>query len=173
MAYVFQYGSNTLSSRLNSEDRLKGDARCLGPVYTQDDFELDFNVLSKNNQCAAADIIPKCGRKIWGVLYEIPDQLISRGTSGRRKSLDAIEGEGNNYQRIKIALCYPDGSPVKEDVITYVVRSRLSDCRTSLDYCRNIIMGLRENNVPLEYIEYVKMRMIVNNEILREDIERL
>ncbi len=59
MTYVFQYGSNTLPSRFNSEDRLRGDARSLGAVYTEDEFELDFDVWSVSNQCAAADIIPK------------------------------------------------------------------------------------------------------------------
>ncbi len=173
MAYVFQYGSNTLSSRLNSEDRLKGDARSLGVVYTREDFELDFNVFSDNNQCAAADIIPNGSRKIWGVLYEIPDYLIRRGASPGRKSLDAIEGEGNNYRRIGIALRYPDGSPVEEDAITYVVINRQSDCRTSLDYCRFIVAGLREHNISDEYIDYVKGRMVTNNETLRDAVEFL
>lgn len=57
MVYVFQYGSNTLSSRLNSETRLRGDARPIGAVYTEANFELDFDVWSDTNNCAVADII--------------------------------------------------------------------------------------------------------------------
>src|ERR1043165_4196897 len=106
MAYVFQYGSNTLTSRLNSESRLRGDARSLGAVYAEKDFELDFTVSSITNRCAAADIVPGGGRKIWGVLYESPDYLIRRETSGDRKSLDAIEG--TKYERRRISLKYPD-----------------------------------------------------------------
>jgi hypothetical protein len=88
MALVFQYGSNARSERLNANDRLCGDARPVGIAHTQDYYELDFTVWSKKNKCAAADIVPGSGRKIWGVLYEIPDYLIRRETSGKRKSLD-------------------------------------------------------------------------------------
>jgi hypothetical protein len=46
------------------------------------------------------------GRKIWGVIYDIPDYLIPRKTADakRRKSLDEIEGEGKNYKRVKTKL---------------------------------------------------------------------
>jgi hypothetical protein len=167
MAYVFQYGSNTSTSRFNAENRLRGDARSLGAVYTEEDFELDFDVWSNGNKCAAADIISGRGRKVWGVLYEIPDYLIERETSGERRSLDAIEG--GRYERRKIALRHPNGSPVNKESITYVVREneRQTDIQTSLDYCRHIITGLREHNVPNEYIEYAKARMIANNPSLR------
>jgi gamma-glutamylcyclotransferase (GGCT)/AIG2-like uncharacterized protein YtfP len=171
MAYVFQYGSNTLSSRLNSEDRLRGDARSVGAVYTEDDFELDFTVSSISNQCAAADIVSAGGRKIWGVVYEIPDHLISRETSGDRKSLDAIEGR--KYERRNISLRYSDGSPVDKTVITYVVREREGGIQTSINYCQKIIAGLRENNVPEEYIEYVKGRCVANNPNLIDEVEAL
>jgi hypothetical protein len=171
MALVFQYGSNTSPSRFNSDNRLRGDARSLGAVCTDEDFELDFTVSSVQNQCAAGDIVPGCGRKIWGVLYEIPDYLIRRETAGDRRSLDAIEG--SKYERRIIAVRNPDGTPVAGEVITYVVRDRESGIQTSLDYCRHIIEGLREHNVPDEYIEYVKARMIVNNPGLQIDVHAL
>jgi AIG2 family protein len=173
MAYVFQYGSNTLPSRFNSADRLRGDAQSLGAAYTEEEFELDFDVWSRGNECAAADIISGRGRRIWGVLYEIPDHLINRETSGNRKSLDAIEGR--KYERRTIAVMYPDGAPVDEEVITYVVleNEKRNDIQTSAKYCGYIIAGLREHNVPDEYIEYAKARMITNNPGLRADVEVL
>jgi Gamma-glutamyl cyclotransferase, AIG2-like len=173
MAYVFQYGSNTSPARLNSEDRLRGDARSLGAVYTEEDFELDFDVWSGGNQCAAADIVPGRGRKIWGVLYEIPDHLIRQETSGNRRSLDAIEG--GRYERKTVAVKYPDGRPISEEVLTYVVRDedKQNGLQTSLDYCRFIISGLREHNVSSEYIDYAKARMIANNPSLETNIKSL
>ncbi len=171
MAIVFQYGSNAESDRLNSINRLKGDARCIGMAYTDGDFELDFTTWSEGNQCAAADIVSGPGRKIWGVLYEVPDQLIKRETSGSRKSFDAVEGK--NYQRVGINLRHPDGSPVTEHVITYVVKERQPNIRTSLDYVKHIIKGLRDNDAPDEYIEYVKKRATDNNPDLRPDIKEL
>lgn len=173
MALVFQYGSNTLSERINSNERMQGDACPVGIAYTEDDFKLEFTVCSHKNKCAAANIVPSSGRKIWGILYEIPDYLIRRETSGIRKSLDAIEGEGQNYQRTAIALRYLNGLPVNRESITYVALNRESGLRTSLEYARYIIRGLREHNVPGDYIKYVKVRVIANNPVLRNDIEAL
>src|SRR2546423_5461759 len=42
MAYVFQYGSNTSPSRLNSEDRFRGDARSPGSGYNEEEIVLEF-----------------------------------------------------------------------------------------------------------------------------------
>lgn len=64
MALVFQYGSNTSGTRLNSQDRLRGDAKDLGLVCTEAPFELDFDVWSTSNACAAADIREGRGRPI-------------------------------------------------------------------------------------------------------------
>jgi len=173
MALVFQYGSNTSSERINSNDRLQGDACPVGIAYTEDDFELEFTVCSRNNRCATANIVRGSGRKIWGILYEIPDCLIRRETSGSRRSLDAIEGEGQNYERTTtIALRYANGLPVEREIITYVVRNRVSGLRTSLEYARHIIRGLREHNVPADYIEYVRTQVIANNPDLKNDLER-
>jgi len=171
MTLVFQYGSNADSERLNSNDRLRGDAQQRGIAYTEDDFELDFTVQSKSNQCAAADIVSGSGRKIWGVLYEIPDHLIRRETSGDRKSLDAIEGEGVNYRKVPISLRRADGTSLEQEVITYVAIKRQSGIQTSLEYASHIVLGLREHNVPEDYIEYVKGRIIANNPALRNGIE--
>jgi hypothetical protein len=175
MAYVFQYGSNMSATRLNDSARLNGDARAISAVYTVEKFELTFDVWSRTNNCAAGDLIPLQGRKIWGVLYDIPTHLIARETSGGRKSLDAIEGR--RYQRVSISLRYPDGNPVRDSVVTYVVLAseRQPDIRTSLDYCRHIIDGLRDYSdvVPAEYLEYVKSRMIANNPELTNDVHEL
>ena len=59
---------------------------------------------SKNQKCAAADIVQKPGAKAWGVLYEVPEYLIYRelAFARSRKSLDEIEGEGGNYERKEI-----------------------------------------------------------------------
>lgn len=110
------------------------------------------------------------GRKIWGVLYEIPDELIDRNTSGNRKSLDAIEGR--KYERRTIRVVRADGTPV-EKVITYVVKpdERANDIQTSVEYCSHILNGLRQHDVPNDYIEYVKRQMIANNQNLQVCIE--
>lgn len=57
MAFVFQYGSNTLETRLNSPKRLNGSAKFISVVRTSKKYNFAFTVWSKNNRCAAADYI--------------------------------------------------------------------------------------------------------------------
>jgi hypothetical protein len=161
------------SQRLNGQDRLKGDAHALGLVCTQEQFKLEFTVPSKGNRCAAATLAPESGRTIWGVLYEVPDYLVNRETSGNRKSLDAIEGECTNYRRVPIKLIRPDGLPVAEEAITYLAKQPRAGQQTSHDYVRHIICGLREHEAPEEYIGYVKRRIRANNPALDDGIAEL
>ena len=62
------------------------------------------------------------------------------------------------------------GIPVKPDAITYVVKDteRKQGIKTSLEYASHILAGLKEHEVPEEYIEYVKMRIALNNPSLKE-----
>jgi len=171
MTLIFQYGSNAFSERLNSDKRLKGDALPIELVVTVGSFRLDFTTWSEGNQCAAADIVPDSDRRIWGVLYRIPDHLVEREKSGDRKSLDAIEGD--NYQRVPIKVEKQDGTPIEDDVFTYMVINKRYDIRTSYKYAEYIITGLREHKAPDEYINYVKTRVITNNPDLKQLIEEL
>jgi hypothetical protein len=173
MSFVFQYGSNLSSARLNSSTRLCGDARLVGKAITRENYEFEFDIWSKaDGGRAAADIIAGSGRKIWGVIYEIPEHLIRRETLGTRKSLDAIEGEGANYERIIIKLDWPDGRPVEESVITYTGLARKTGIQTTWDYAQHIITGLAEHDMPPEYRKYVVDRIIRSNPSLRPMVAR-
>ena len=171
MAIVFQYGSNMSTSRLNSSNRLCGDAKPIGIAKTIECFELDFTVWSKCNNCAAADIVPVKGRNIWGVLYEIPEKLLSRKTCGDRKSLDAIEGEGTNYLRTEISLINEEGKRLS--AITYVAKNRNTDLKTSGAYAQHIFDGIEEHQLPQEYRRYVLSRFVKNNSALSQELCRL
>ena len=173
MALVFQYGSNMFMERLNSSDRLRGDAHPVGIAHTEDNYELEFDIWSEGNNCAAADIVPNTGRKIWGVLYEIPDRLIRRKTAKPRKSLDEIEGEGTNYSREPITLRYSDGTTVRDPVLTYIGKNRQKGIKTTIEYVKHIFDGLLEHNIPDEYVEYVKARVIANNPYLKPVLSNL
>ncbi|HYW91761.1 MAG TPA: gamma-glutamylcyclotransferase [Gammaproteobacteria bacterium] len=163
MALIFQYGSNVSVRRLNSRARLRGDARMLGLVKTRGAFELGFTVWSDQNGCAAADILPDGTRQIWGVLYQVPDHLIRRETAGARRSFDAIENEGAEYLRRSVAVSWPDGRPVEEEVQTYMVRDRRDGLRTELHYVEHILTGLLECGAPEDYVSYVGRRIVANN----------
>jgi hypothetical protein len=170
---VFQYGSNTDAARLNSDQRLKGDAQVVGIAHTRNNFDLDFTVWSVTNDCAAANLIPGQGRKIWGVLYRVPEYLIKREASGNRTSLDAIEGEGTNYWRTEIALIDPKDPNSEKRAITYVAINPKPGMHTKVEYAKHILIGLREHNVPEDYLEYVKGRIIGNDPSLKQSVERI
>ena len=170
MALVFQYGSNCSVGRLNSPDRLNGAARVVGIAETVEDYCLAFDVWSDGNNCAASDIVRAPGRKVWGVLYEVPDERVRRETCPRgSRSFDAIEG--NRYLRETIRVQCPDGSVVT--ALTYVVKEPQEGLRTSLDYLRHIVTGLREQGAAEDYIREVKRIAAENNPAIRDGVENL
>jgi len=157
MTTVFQYGSNTLESEINSKKRLNGAARFVGIAETVEPYELVFDVFSNNRGCAMANIVTSHeGKKVWGILYDVPDNLISRQTTPKgSKSFDAIEGEGVNHRRHCLRVRKPNGEELI--ALTYVTlkpTKRLK--RASIDYVRLIISGLREHKISDEYINQVK-----------------
>ena len=172
MALVFQYGSNASPAEMNGHDRLRGDARPLGLVCTQDRYEFDFDVWSGRRQCFACDIRKsKRGRKIWGALYEVPERLMSRASApAGRRSMDAIEGEGTNYRRTPVAVRWRNGKPVRRPVITYTVMNPVKTGATSREYATLILAGLAEHKAPKSYIAYVKRKILENNSKLRDAI---
>ena len=174
MAIVFQFGSNCSTSEINSAKRLDGAAVPIGIAETVDDYELAFDVWSKGRNCAASDIVATPGSKVWGVLYEIPDNRIRRDTTPHgTKSLDEIEGEGRNYERRSICVRRPDNGVI--EAITYTVRpaSLRNNIQTSLDYVRLIVQGLRENGVSAGYIGRVKTIATKNNPSIAKEISEL
>lgn len=167
MSLVFQYGSNTSSRRLNGAERLHGAARVLGRARTRERFMLSFDVWSAQNGCAAANIRRSGrGRTIWGVLYEIPEDLLRRETAPPgRMSLDAIEREGSNYSRRTVAVL--DDRGVELAATTYVVREPREGLPTAGAYVGHILDGLIESGAPQDYIAYVKRRAVRSNPELR------
>jgi cation transport regulator ChaC len=161
MALVFQYGSNCSSERLNSDTRLRGDAKSIGLVETVDNYQLRFDVWSNLNDCAASDLVRGGDTPAKGVLYEVPEYLISRETANprERKSLDAIEG--TSYERQTIQVKKQNGEVV--DAITYLVREPVQTLTTSAAYVGYIVRGLREHNADEAYIAKVKRIAIDNN----------
>jgi cation transport regulator ChaC len=173
MALVFQYGSNCSDSEINSENRLRGDAKFAGIAETVEDFELAFDVQSIGRGCAASDIVKKVGGKVWGVLYEVPDYLIGRKTAKARgrKSFDEIEGEGTNYKREMIDVRRPDGQELR--VLTYTAKQPKPGLKTNVQYVRHIVCGLRQRDVPDDYIAKVKVLAEANNPDIAADVEQL
>jgi len=173
MALVFQYGSNCLDSQINSENRLRGDARFIAIAETVEEFQLAFDVWSKGRGCAAADMVPSPGNKVWGALYEVPDFLIERKTAEAegRKAFDAIEVAGTNYRRETIEVRRGDGLIVTS--LTYRVKNPQTGLKTNLEYVGYIVRGLRERDVCEDYIQHVKMLAQANNPAVAVQVQEL
>jgi gamma-glutamylcyclotransferase (GGCT)/AIG2-like uncharacterized protein YtfP len=170
-ALLFQYGSNCLESEINSIDCLCRDARFIAIAQTVDDYEIAFDVFSKGRGCAAANIVRKAGTKVWGALYEIPEHLLSRETSGARKSLDAIEGRSYAREKIEIRRQVVDEQAWL--AWTYIVKKPTSGLKTGFDYVRLIVHGLRSRGVPGDYISKVKRIAAANNPEIAAAVESL
>lgn len=117
--------------------------------------------------CAAASIREvQHGRRIFGVVYDIPDELVDRNSakySGNR-SLDAIEGEGTNYVRIHINVFHVHG--LSDTMATYVAKHDDRDKQTSYEYACHILSGIEEHNIPDEYRNYVISCILKSNPTL-------
>jgi Gamma-glutamyl cyclotransferase, AIG2-like len=164
MAIVFQYGSNMSEERLNSFERLNGSAQKIGIAYSVDNFEFDFTIWSKKNNCASSDLIPNKGRNIWGVLYSIPDERVYRTLCVKGKTcLDQIEGEGKNYERQIIKVLNINDNNNLVEAVTYFVKNKVYGLLTSIEYASYILYGLKSNKIPAEYIEYIISRIKNNN----------
>ena len=168
---VFQYGSNCSTSQINSDDRLCGDAKFIDIARTDRDFELAFDVHSKKRGCAASDIVESPGQKVWGVLYDVPEYLMSKDTAmaqGRR-SFDEIEG--SKYRRETIVVRRPNGEAV--EAITYRVIAPQKGLKTNIAYVQHIIAGLREHGIDAAYITKMMEIAAANNPDIAEAVKAL
>lgn len=107
------------------------------------------------------------------MLYEVPDFLVERKTAAEhnRKSLDEIEGEGTNYAWHSIAVRSETGQILT--AVTYRVINPRPDLKTSLEYVRLVVSGLRERGVVEEYVAKVKAIASANNPTIASQVEQL
>ncbi len=153
MPLVFQYGSNCTAARLNGPKRLKGHADDRGRAQTVENFEIVFDVYSQTNNCAASNLVPTPGRQAWGVLYEVPEDFIRGRRTDGQKTLEQIEGP--RYEEKPIRVIAKSGEP--REAVTFVVREeeRRLGLATSAAYVSWIVYGLREHDVPEDWITHV------------------
>jgi len=153
---VFQYGSNTDADRLNSPQRLHGDARNPRPAQTVGRFEVGFDKWSETNGCAAADLFrPETGgQRVWGVVYTVSEEGLGR--------LEDVEG--SSYRAIDIDVEYASGGI--DTVNTFVVNGgrRRTGLWTSAEYVGHIVRGLRARAIPEDYIQHLIDVAIRTNE---------
>jgi hypothetical protein len=155
MPLVFQYGSNCSAERLNALERLAGDAKDCGRAETVEEFDLAFDVWSQTNGCAASDMVRASGtgRRVWGVLYEIPAELIRGKRKDGTKTLAQIEG--SRYEEGTVRVLTEEGREV--EAVTFLVKAdeRCAGLWTSFDYVQHIVRGLRDHEIAEECVQRV------------------
>ncbi|MGH9461340.1 MAG: hypothetical protein ACRD1X_08980 [Vicinamibacteria bacterium] len=153
MSLVFQCGSNASQARLFGAVRLSRHGTVIGRAETVEDYDIAFDVWSASNGCAASDLVPRPGRKAWGVLYDIPDDFIRGERRDGERTLAQIEGPG--YEEKKILIRWPGRDP--EEAITFLVKpdKRTAGLFTSAQYVTWIVSGLREQGAPEAYVQHV------------------
>lgn len=137
----FAYGSNmgltALSARCPSARQL-GVARVEG-------FRLGFTRRSERRGGGVADLVPAPGRVVWGVLFDVGDEL---------ELLDGYEGVPTAYQRELWKVTTPEGAIVEAWV--YVVLQKAAETLPSREYWELLLEGAREAGLSDEYVAEIE-----------------
>jgi len=123
-----------------------------------------LSVSETPSQKTVSEAISHRGRKIYGVLYDIPDDRVFRNSQVDWQLLDDIEDEGGTHQRREIQVVLigvPSGYEDKPiSALSYCAKKPEPFLKTELHYVIHLLEGLREFSAPPEYIDYVKFRII-------------
>ncbi len=184
---LFQYGSNMYRERFIQ--RIKGnddhappaaplDAKLLGRARL-DGWRLQANLwsatlerrkrrdpsLGDERACRVLNIVREEGAEVWGALYEIAADLVTR-CDGERSVVDLLEGhrttkDPENYAKICVTVDL-DGEP--RTAWTYIgLREAIERCErchrdTGCDpsYADTVLAGAKAIGVPDDYLEVLR-----------------
>lgn len=157
MALYFAYGSNMLVSRLKQR---VSSASYMGKAVLKN-FTLEFQKMSKDGS-TKANIILKNGASVYGVLYHI--------SYADKSNLDSYEGRGYGYEKINILVeTDPNDTTIKPVVEAYTYIAPLSYLAKNYSwgehkwipydwYLKYCVDGAIENDLPEDYIDWLKAR---------------
>jgi gamma-glutamylcyclotransferase len=142
--WYFAYGSNLLKARKEMRT---------GPIQQSHiarlpDYRLVFNKLAKDGSQVYANIEPRPGFAVWGVIYLCDPDTLAR--------LDRFEGAPDHYARAEVTvLRSPDqavGAVVYIAQPAYICEARKPEAA----YLNKLLTGAREHGLPAEYIELIQ-----------------
>jgi gamma-glutamylcyclotransferase (GGCT)/AIG2-like uncharacterized protein YtfP len=149
MEMQFAYGSNMDSNRLKQ----KGIERILENARKAKLDGWEFGFTKKGKDGGKANIIPKTGSVVWGLLLELD--------SGAVEVMDKSEGIGfriPHYTKETVRVVTDDG--VEHECKTYVAhfhpdRFDEEGVPPSDEYLKHIVDGATIHRLPSEYIERI------------------
>jgi len=136
---IFCYGSNMSSSRLISR---VGKAQLLSVAFYPDQ-QIIFNKISFIDGTAKANMTPRMGSCVYGVVYKLKDQAV--------KALDGLE---MGYQRSKVKLIDLSGEYIYAE--TYISRFIDPSILPTNIYKNHVITGAFEHHLPICYINSIQ-----------------
>ena len=141
MSLYFAYGSNMDPTHMA---RRSPGAEVVGPARL-DGFRLAFSVYSTEWEGGAANLDLDEGSRVWGVLWEIPEEEIG--------GLDAFEGHPTFFRREDVVVQGPEGSTI---AWTYrVAHQERSYVRPTDEYVNRLISAIRQHGLPPEALDEV------------------
>ena len=154
MEMQFAYGSNMDPNRLEQKD---GIERILENARKARLDGWEFGFTKKGKDGGKANIIPKTGGIVWGLLIELDPEAV--------KEMDKSEGTGfkiPHYTKETVRVVTDDG--VEHECKTYVANfhpDRFDDdgVSPSEEYLKHIVDGATIHNLPPEYIEGISQTM--------------
>jgi AIG2 family protein len=163
---LFQYGSNMDPDRLNSVDRLGGNAQVVG-VARLKGWGVRFDLYSEINRCAVTDIVASAREYVEGVLYRVPYRFVV-SPRGQRSRMDEIEGarrgKKGNYKRQQV-LVWRGRRRIRARTYVGTVLGRRrflsrpdEDRRVSRAYFKHVLIGARRLGLPATYIAYLRRK---------------
>ncbi|XP_070155972.1 gamma-glutamylcyclotransferase [Polyergus mexicanus] len=149
----FAYGSNLLAKRIH----LNNPTAVMKDIGYIKNFRLDFQRYSKRWHGASATIVETENSIVWGVVWELDKCNLS--------TLDCQEGvQDNIYHVMSVNVETLNGTTLNSRVYQqcnnpkeYIKLADLSiDRRPSPLYLDTILKGAQENNLPDDYIGFLK-----------------
>lgn len=137
--WYFAYGSNM-------NERLFRERRHMTPIETRigrlDDYRLVFSVAGgmRPGTTAPANIVEAAGRKVHGVLYQLPLHKFAR--------LDNSEGKQYDYLWTDVA----DDAGRRVPAVTYKVPHAVPEGKPGRRYVEVIREAARERGLPADYV---------------------
>lgn len=174
---LFQYGSNMASKRFM--ERIKQEYDKHAPPGTSirvtplgaarlSDWSLRLNLWSTTRGCRVLNIVEEKGSEVWGALYEMTSELVTR-CDGRRSVVDRLEGhrttrDPENYAKICVTV---DLAGQLKTAWTYIgLREAADRCerehpgtKCGADYAESVISGAQSTGVPDNYIAAIRGKL--------------
>ena len=140
---LFAYGSNMAAEEMAA---FAPEARLLGPARLPG-FRLELRRRSVRWGGGAADIVPREGGEVWGVVYELADPALLDGKEGASFAYRRREVEVELDGRLAAALAYE------------VIDKEPTEVEPTPDYAALLLRAARERGLPAGWLRELESRL--------------